>query len=201
MLYIVFKKNNKSTSSIGNVSASLGETREYNYHLKYFLNNKIGYFFQAETKEDAIFISRLVAPNGVIMKWSVFRDSVIEKIPEYDVETLEKEYNGFYMMAQMYEKWKSVEENKREFPYLKYSAVHDDYTCKTCSKLHNIVTLVDDPFWDIYYPPNCPECRCVVEQGDRDDFKKLTDLSKKNLIVPLNRFAINVGKVELKLPY
>jgi uncharacterized protein with gpF-like domain len=104
-------------------------------------------------------------------------------------------------MANSYEKWMSIQEQKHILPYIKYSAVNDGETCLICKKLNNIVRVVDDPFWDIYYPPNCPECRCIVEQYEKSEIRNQTNLSKKNLIMPSNKFAINVGKHELKLLY
>lgn len=172
-----------------------------NSHLSYFLTNKIGYFSQANTKEEANFISRLVAPNGERSSWSLFKKIVLEKFPNYNTETLEKEFINFFAMAQCYQIWKDVQKDKGFAPYLKYSTVMDSVVCNICKKLNNIIRPVDDSFWDTYFPPNCIECRCTVIQCLPEDVKRITDLSKKNFGLPLERFAINVGKTELKLPY
>lgn len=168
----------------------------------FFLNNKIGYFSQAKTKDEAIYISKLVAQKEEKkLRWAELRKLIIEKIPDYNVDVLECECNNFVAMAQSYQMWKTIVSQKKTFPFIKYNAVIDGVTCKTCKKLDRIARLVDDPFWDIYYPPNCSECRCLVEQYDEFDIKKPTDLSMKKLILPIEKFAINVGKHELKLPY
>lgn len=174
---------------------------DYNFHLKYFLDNKIGYFSFAKNKEDANFISRLVAPNGELSRWTIFRKEVLTRIPDYDIEILKCEFNSFYAMAQCYQSWKSVEKDKDILPYLKYDAIIDGETCPTCKQLHNIVLPVDDPLWDIYFPPNCSTCRCIVSQISGIDEIKLTDISKKKLKLPNDKYAINVGKHELKLSY
>ncbi len=173
-----------------------------NSKLEYFLGNKVGYFSQAKNKEDAIFISRLVAPNGNHSKWTDFRNKVLERIPEYDTKNLRFEYDSFYGMAQLYQLWHNSQKDKDVLPYLKYDAVSDGNTCKTCKKLHGIIRPVDDAFWDTYFPPNCEECRCVVLSLDKFDKKvRITDLSKKKLIPPEPMFALNIGKHDLKLPY
>ena len=85
----------------------------HNNDIKLFLNNKIGYFSQAKTKEDAIFISKLVAPNGILSKWTDFRNTVLNKIQDYDKEILRAEYDTFYAMAQNYQQWKYIQTTKR----------------------------------------------------------------------------------------
>ena len=99
-------------------------------------------------------------------------------------------------MAQCYVSWLRVERDKNILPYLKYSTVGDQNVCSVCKKLNNILLRTDDPFWNVYFPPNCIECRCIVLQ--LDEAKKLTDLSKKKLIKPQEKFALNVGKHELR---
>ena len=130
-----------------------------------------------------------------------FNKIVFEKIPEYDIDTLRIERENFILMAENYATWKHIQKNKDILPFLKYNAIGDETTCKTCNKLNNIVRPVDDEFWDIYFPPNCPECRCIVQQYEKCDVKSPTDLSKKKLIPPINYFAINVGKHDLKPLY
>ncbi|MBC7495494.1 MAG: hypothetical protein H7221_10850 [Flavobacterium sp.] len=171
-------------------------------HKDFFLNNKIGYFSQAKNKDEAIYISRLVAQKEEKkLRWTELRKLVVEKNPEYNINILEIECSAFVSMAMSYDMWKTIQEQKKLFPFIKYSSVIDGITCKTCKKLEGITRPVDDSFWDVYYPPNCADCRCLGEQYDEFDVKKPTDLSKKNLILPIEKFALNVGKHELKLPY
>ena len=184
---------------MGNIKFTSSSVDEPNKDLKYFFNNKVGYFSQAKTIEDVIFISRLVAPDCVYPKWTEFRKKVLERIPEYDKDVLKKENQTFITMAMQYSQWVKIQKDKEVLDYLEYDAVKDGVGCSTCKKLHGIIRKVDDEFWDTYYPPNCDECRCIVMQ--RFDVKKVTDLSKKKLKLPDSKFAINVGKHELKLPY
>lgn len=172
-----------------------------NAHLKYFLETKVGYFSETKTLEEARFISRLVEPEGRLNKWTSFRDTVLERMPYYHTDVLKIEFNLFFGMAQSYVSWRNIEQDKKIFAYLKYDAVKDSVTCSTCKKLHGIIRPVDDEFWDTYFPPNCQECRCCVMQYDSDEVKHVTDLSKKKLILPDPKFALNIGKHELKLYY
>ena len=183
----------------GKITKTDSSDNSPNTHLKYFFNNKVGYFSQAKTLEDAIFISRLVAPDGVYPKWTEFRNKVLDRIPDYDTDILKKENQTFITMAMQYSQWLQIQKDKDVLPYLEYDAVKDSVTCSTCKKLHGIKRRVDDDFWNIYFPPNCDECRCIVLQSD--EVRKETDLSKKKLKLPDSKFAINVGKHELKLPY
>ena len=173
----------------------------YDSHLNYFLKNKTGYFSLAKNKEEANFISRLVSQDGQLSRWTAFRNSVLSKLPEYNIEILEKEFYSFYGMAQSYQTWKDAQRDKEFFPYLKYDAVKDGETCPTCKKLNNLIKPIDDSFWDVYFPPNCESCRCIVIKIDKYDKVRVIDLSKKILLRPIDKYAINVGKHELTLPY
>ncbi|MDR3652596.1 MAG: phage minor head protein [Paludibacter sp.] len=178
------------------------ESEKANDSIAYFLNNKIGYFTQAKTKENAIFISESVKKLYYkSMTQKEFVKLILERIPDYDVDTLKIESDNFILMADNYSTWKYIQRNKDILPFLKYNAITDETTCTTCKKLNNIVRSVDDEFWDIYFPPNCPECRCIVQLYDESDIKKPTDLTKKKLIRPMDCFAINVGKHDLKSLY
>lgn len=66
--------------------------------------------------------------------------------------------------------WQTIEKGKRLFPYLQYVDMDDDRV----RPLHafwgrTIVLPVDDPWWQVYYPPNDWNCRCTVRQlSERD---------------------------------
>ena len=47
-------------------------------------------------------------------------------------------------------------------PYWRYSAVNDSRTRPSHRALHGLVRRYDDPFWDVFYPPNGFNCRCTV---------------------------------------
>jgi hypothetical protein len=202
---IVYKNNNRKVKTTANKPVFFSKEKEvelnYDSRIIYFLKNKIGYFSSAKNKEEANFISRLVATNGQLKRWAEFRNKVLSEIPDYDAEKLKKEFYTFYGMAPCYQSWTEAQQDKELFPYLKYDAVTGGETCPTCKKLNNITRPIDDPFWDVYFPPNCDSCRCIVLQLGKYDKVVLTDLSKKQLLRPADKYAINVGKHELKLSY
>ena len=170
-------------------------------NIDYYLNNKIGYFTQAKTKENEIYISRLVAKFYIkSLTKKEFTKLVLDLIPDYDDELLFNERENFILMAKQYDTWQNIQSTKDLFPYLKYSAIVE-ISCPVCKKLDNVIRHADDPFWDIYYPPNCPECRCIVQQYEKNEINKPTDLTKIKLKLPIEEFAINVGKHELKSLY
>lgn len=59
--------------------------------------------------------------------------------------------------------WSHFERLKSSRPYLRYVAVQDGLTRPEHQKLHNLVLLVDDPFWDVFAPPNGWNCRCSLQ--------------------------------------
>ena len=117
-------------------------------------------------------------------------------VPEYNKDILESEFYAFNSMASGYSSWKQLQRARSEFPYLRYYT-SNDASCKICKTLNNIKLHIDDPFWDIFFPPNCPECSCYVMQYDKEEIKHTTDLSKKKLIRPDDKYALNFGKHEL----
>jgi SPP1 gp7 family putative phage head morphogenesis protein len=47
-------------------------------------------------------------------------------------------------------------------PFLKYIATLDQKTRPEHAALHGSVYRIDDPFWDVWYPPNGWRCRCTT---------------------------------------
>jgi len=66
-------------------------------------------------------------------------------------------------------RWQRQQEAKKERPWLRYSAIMDGRTRPAHRALDGKVFPVDDPFWQVFYPPNGFRCRCTVVSLSRRD--------------------------------
>ncbi len=73
-------------------------------------------------------------------------------------------YQNNMRTASMAGRWQQIQENKKAFPYLVYMTVGDENVRADHRRWHYICLPVDDPFWDLFYPPNGWGCRCYVLQ-------------------------------------
>jgi hypothetical protein len=82
-------------------------------------------------------------------------------------------------------------------PLLRYSTAKDANVRPEHAALDGVTLPVDDPFWDMYFPPNDWGCRCDVVQLESG---KITD--KDKIIAPENKpmFQNNVGKTGIIFP-
>jgi len=89
-------------------------------------------------------------------------------------------------------RWKAMEENKDNRPWLKYVAVLDGSTRPSHAELHGQVHKVGSSFWDTHAPPNGYNCRCrliSIRQGEA---------SKRPKAKPDKGFESNTAKKEWK---
>lgn len=68
--------------------------------------------------------------------------------------------------------WRRIQELKSVAPYLRYSAVIDREVRAEHTILHGVIIAVDHPWWDRFYLPNAPDCRCTVMQVSERDLKE-----------------------------
>ena len=69
--------------------------------------------------------------------------------------------------------WSHFEQNRTRRPFLRYVAVQDGLTRPDHQRLHNLVLPIDDPFWNLYAPPNGWNCRCTLQSLSRGDIDRL----------------------------
>lgn len=69
--------------------------------------------------------------------------------------------------------WAGFERTKSSRPFLRYVAVQDGLTRPEHQRLHNLVLPVDDPFWQLYGPPNGWNCRCTLQSLSQADVDRL----------------------------
>lgn len=95
-----------------------------------------------------------------------FKKNIAEIIKKagWDGRRIETIFNTNMQTAYQAGRWKSIEKNKKRFPYLQYSSVIDNRTRASHAALHGIVYPVDHVFWNSHYPPNGFNCRCTAVQ-------------------------------------
>lgn len=90
---------------------------------------------------------------------------------------LETIYRTNMQAAYSAERYQQMRDNADSRPYWQYSAVNDDRTRPSHSAMNGLVYRYDDPFWNVFYPPNGFNCRCsVIALGERD-------IARRNLVV------------------
>ncbi|OOF46933.1 phage head morphogenesis protein [Rodentibacter trehalosifermentans] len=90
---------------------------------------------------------------------------------------LETIYRTNMQAAYSSERYQQMRDNADSRPYWQYSAVNDDRTRPSHSAMNGLVYRYDDPFWNVFYPPNGFNCRCsVIALAERD-------IARRNLVV------------------
>ncbi len=132
--------------------------------------------------------SNLVDENGKIRSYSEFKRKVDVVHKKYNSNYLQAEYQTAKRSAQAARQWKGYEENVDLFPNLKYMTVGDDRVREDHQSFNGIIKPVNDPFWDLHYPPNGFRCRCYVRPTSEGATQQ------KPTIQPDKGFSLNVGK-------
>lgn len=121
-----------------------------------YISNNIFYFSSCQSKEEMSLLSKqILSPEGDIKPFYLFSRDVHNLMSDYNVETLEKEYNFIIALMQMHNKWKTIigDEDKERY-YLQYRFALDGYTPKEIMPLKDVTLPVDDPYWTYFFPPN-----------------------------------------------
>lgn len=140
----------------------------------------------------------LVDEKGNTRSFKDFRNAAKKVTNEFVGSWLKTEYNFAVAGGQMSAKWQRIQEDKDIFPLLKYETVGDDRVRPAHRELDKVVKHVDDPFWNIYYPPNGWNCRCDVIQ-----LQKGKETPTDNIIFPENMptlFKTNLAMQGLVFP-
>jgi len=108
---------------------------------------------------------------------------------------LRTEFDNARTTAAQCGRWQQWMADKALFPYLKYVTMRDELVRAEHALLDGIVRAVDDPFWDMNYPPNGWNCRCDVEQLTEGEGEKDPGLTREDPGVEHDAsFRGNVGK-------
>lgn len=143
----------------------------------------------------------LVNEKGTVVSFSEFKESAQEIFDLYNETWLKTEYDTAIGQAQEAVRWSSIEKNKEVLPYLRYSAVMDANTSEICAPLDGIVAPVEDPIWNTIAPLNHFNCRCLLEQLDKEEgeSKETPDDEKADKVGEVKGemqdvFKMNAGK-------
>lgn len=140
----------------------------------------------------------LLDDDNKLRSFSAFKKEAF-KINDAHVKSwLAAEYDTAVAGAQMAGKWVNIAADKTTLPLLEFDAIIDGRTSEICRGLDKTLLPIDDPFWDVWYPPNHWRCRSSVRQKSGgvltdtetivypdkipDMFK--TNLAKKGLVFP-----------------
>ncbi len=125
--------------------------------------------------------------KGKIRPFNDFKKDAANITDRYNINWLEAEYNHAVASAQMTRRWHEIQEAKSILPMLSYETAGDERVRIHHAELEGITKPVDDPFWDLYYPPNGWNCRCDVLQTDdketpnkRMKYPEVVELFKTN---------------------
>jgi SPP1 gp7 family putative phage head morphogenesis protein len=173
------------------------------YELLAELRENIYMFSAAKTFTQTLEMSdKLIGKDGYTKSFKDFKLEAGEIFETYDKNYLRTEYDTAIGQARAANKWQQVQSNKKDLPYLMYSAVMDSHTCEICSPLDKIVARVDDPFWDSNMPLNHFHCECVVISMDEDMASEQgvsgeDEIKEKSTFSQINKnplFNMNPGK-------
>ncbi|WP_066667361.1 MULTISPECIES: phage minor head protein [unclassified Sphingomonas] len=59
-------------------------------------------------------------------------------------------------------RWQRIVEQKKTYPYLRYTSVLDGREREEHGAWHGTLLPIDDPWWDTHYPPCGWNCRCTA---------------------------------------
>jgi SPP1 gp7 family putative phage head morphogenesis protein len=122
-------------------------------------------------------------------------DKVVQLGSPHRLKTI---YSTNLSVAYSAGRYKAMKENAGDRPYWMYDATMDSNTRLGHAKLHGKVYRHDDPFWDVYLPPNDWGCRCgvipITEKEVEKDNLKIEKGEDFNDFIPGEGWAHNPGK-------
>ena len=141
------------------------------YELLDELRNNVYMFSGAKTYQQVREMGALIADSE---NFKEFKDKALDIYDTYNKDWLRSEYNTAIGQGMQSNQWNEIEKSKKDFPYLRYSAVIDGRTSDICEPINGVTLPVDDPFWNEYTPLNHFNCRCTLEQIDKYEDVQLT---------------------------
>jgi len=149
--------------------------------------------------------------TGTPKSWHQFKQDADKLNVRYNETYLRTEYNFVSHSASQASRWASYKADGDEY-YLQYRTAEDDRVREDHHDLAGITLLPSDAFWKEYTPPNGWNCRCLIVQVLKDDYKpsnseKAIELGRhattkidKNGKNSMEIFRFNPGKMQKLIP-
>ena len=191
------KLDSAVTTGYGAAPADL-EWNTPDYEMLTKLQNDVWQFSAAKTNTQLRDMGKaLIGPDGKVRSFKDFKIAAQEIVGE-QLNWLQTEYDTAVAGAQMAPKWVTIQANKEILPLLEFDAVIDDRTSTICRPLNKVIRPVDDPFWNMYYPPNHFNCRSTVRQLRSGEITPVKDIQYPEKVPDM--FKVNLGKEHLIFP-
>lgn len=92
--------------------------------------------------------------------------------------------------------YERAQRTKRALPYFLYQLGPSEVHREEHAKLEGIILSVDDPFWDVHYPPNGWGCKCHLRQITRREADRRGGVSPTPQVDRVEWINKRTGKVE-----
>lgn len=138
----------------------------------------------------------IIGPDGFTRPFNEFRDAAEKIFQTFNDTWLKAEQRTAINQALGARQWIDIQENKDLLPLLRYQTIGDERVRPEHVVLDDIVKPVNDPFWNVYFPPNGWNCRCIVTQHEAGEFP-ITNTSNVDFTTIPKLFRMNPGKDEV----
>lgn len=179
-----FTKHILGSTPVGDDSAPPHITPEEERQIQVFSGFKTNAQLRAAT--DALYNE-----HGRMVPFAEFKRRIRAIDATYNVRYLKAEYELARANRAGINAWKDMQAMKEVVPFAKYSTVGDDRVREAHAAMDGVIKHLDDPFWDVWWPPNGWNCRCTVIPMRSDKGGKEVPA---NVVPPKTMFANNVGK-------
>lgn len=159
------------------------------------MKNNVSLFSGAKTFQHTLDLSNNIFVDGELRPFNELKKIALSINEKYNVNYLKTEQQAAFRQSESADTWKTIQEEKEIFPFLRYSTVGDKRVRDEHEGLDGIIKHINDPFWQTWFPPNDWNCRCIVDQ--LEDGVVSTKVFEKN---ESEVFGGNVGKNGLIFP-
>lgn len=135
--------------------------------------------------------------HGRVRPFSAFKRDILALDQEYNVRYLKAEWQLAGANVRAINRWNDLQAMKDVSPYARYSTAKDERVRDVHERLEGVIKHLDDPFWDVWWPPNGWGCRCIVVPEASDKGGRPVP---KDIVPPKTMFANNVGKNGMLFP-